>query len=76
MVYPIVLFLLPRPFRTIGGRAQGFGCSIGADFCFFIDHGRGREAYRLPYPATAHGSKDRVQCSRVDVLPLAACVSG
>jgi hypothetical protein len=51
MVYPIVLFLLPRPFRTIGGRDQGFGCSIGADLCFFIYRGFGREAYRLPYAA-------------------------
>jgi hypothetical protein len=71
-----VLILNPFPFRTIGGRAQGFGCSIGADFCFFINRGRGREAYRLPYPAAPHGSKDRIQCSRVDVLPLAACVGG
>jgi hypothetical protein len=46
-----VLILNPFPFRTIGGRAQGFGRSIGADFCFFINRGRGREAYRLPYAA-------------------------
>jgi hypothetical protein len=51
MVDPIVLILMPDPIDPIGGRAQGFGCSIGADFCFFIYRGRGREAYRLPYAA-------------------------
>jgi hypothetical protein len=46
-----VLCLLPRPFRTIGGRAQGCCISIGADFSFFIYQGWSHEAYTLPYAA-------------------------
>jgi hypothetical protein len=51
MVYPIVLFLMPEPIGTIGILRQGCCIPIGADFCFFINRSRGREAYRLPYAA-------------------------
>jgi hypothetical protein len=76
VIDPVVLILHPFPFRTIGGGRQGFGRSIGADLRFFVHLGGGRESNRLPYPATAHRSEDRVQGFNRDELLFAACAAG
>jgi hypothetical protein len=76
VIDPVVLILLPCPFGTVGRFVQGCRISIGADLRFFIHLGGGRESNRLPYPAAAHRSEDRVQGFNRDELLFAACTAG